>query len=172
MAQPIEYSDSLQSPAGLVIIKANSAGITEVEFIDRLPADLSPNKITASCKQQLHQYFDGQREQFDLPLDAKGTEFQQSVWRALGEIAFGQSVSYSDIANRLNNPKAVRAVGAANGKNPIAIIVPCHRVIGADRSLTGYAGGLERKAWLLSHEGIEFNNGQHDRKNDKQTELF
>jgi len=91
---------------------------------------------------------------FDVPLDTNGTVFQQSVWQALLTVPFGQSQTYGYIANQLNNPKAVRAVGAANGKNPISIIVPCHRIIGANAKLTGYAGGLDRKLWLLKHEGL------------------
>ena len=87
-------------------------------------------------------------------MDTKGTEFQKSVWNALLDVPYGKTNTYGDIAHALNNPKAVRAVGAANGKNPISIIVPCHRIIGANATLTGYAGGLERKRWLLKHEGV------------------
>ena len=100
----------------------------------------------------MDEYFKGQRTTFDLPVRQHGTAFQQSVWNVLTEIPFGKTVSYSWVAKKLNNPKAVRAVGAANGKNNVWIIVPCHRVIGADGSLTGYAGGLDRKKWLLTHE--------------------
>ena len=89
-----------------------------------------------------------------MPLDTQGTPFQNGVWQALLSVPFGKTMTYGDIAKQLNNPKAVRAVGAANGKNPISIIVPCHRIIGANSKLTGYAGGLERKSWLLKHEGI------------------
>ena len=101
---------------------------------------------------QLQQYFSGERREFSLTLAPIGSVFQQEVWRALCEIPFAHSCSYGVIANHLQNPKAVRAVGAANGRNPIAIVVPCHRVIGANGSLTGYAGGLHRKLWLLQHE--------------------
>ncbi len=97
-------------------------------------------------------YFAHSRTEFDLELDTGGTPFQQSVWQALCSVPFGKVATYKDIAEQLNNPKAVRAVGAANGKNPISIIVPCHRIIGANKKLTGYAGGLERKQWLLEHE--------------------
>ena len=102
---------------------------------------------------QLHEYFAGKRRNFELPLNPHGTEFQMRVWRELTEIPFGETWSYGQLAKRLNNPSACRAVGLANGKNPIAIIVPCHRVIGADGSLTGFGGGLPRKEWLLTHEG-------------------
>jgi len=102
--------------------------------------------------EQLQQYFAGERQQFSLTLAPSGSPFQQQVWQALCAIPFAHSCSYGAIANHLHNPKAVRAVGAANGRNPIAIVVPCHRVIGANGSLTGYAGGLNRKLWLLQHE--------------------
>jgi methylated-DNA-[protein]-cysteine S-methyltransferase len=101
---------------------------------------------------QLDEYFSGQRKIFNIPLSANGTEFQIKVWQALTTIPYGQTWSYQDLANAINNPKAVRAVGLANGKNPISIIVPCHRVIGKNGKLTGYAGGVERKAQLLELE--------------------
>jgi methylated-DNA-[protein]-cysteine S-methyltransferase len=103
--------------------------------------------------QQLQEYFAGKRREFDLPLNPQGTEFQQRVWRELTKIPFGETRSYGQLAKRIGNPNGSRAVGLANGRNPIAIIVPCHRVIGADGSLTGFGGGIERKEWLLSHEG-------------------
>jgi methylated-DNA-[protein]-cysteine S-methyltransferase len=102
---------------------------------------------------QLKEYFAGKRREFALPLRLEGTEFQRCVWRELTQIPFGETRSYGQLAKRLNNPNGSRAVGLANGRNPIAIIVPCHRVIGADGSLTGFGGGIERKEWLLTHEG-------------------
>jgi len=111
--------------------------------IDPLPA----------AARQLKEYFAGKRREFNLPLRMEGTEFQQRVWRELTKIPFGETRSYGQLAKRLNNPNGSRAVGLANGRNPIAIIVPCHRVIGADGSLTGFGGGLDRKEWLLTHEG-------------------
>jgi methylated-DNA-[protein]-cysteine S-methyltransferase len=111
--------------------------------IDPLPA----------AARQLKEYFAGTRREFDLPLSAAGTDFQKQVWRELTRIPFGQTRSYGQLAKRLGNPNGSRAVGLANGRNPIAIIVPCHRVIGADGSLTGFGGGIERKQWLLTHEG-------------------
>ena len=101
---------------------------------------------------QLDQYFAGQRQQFDLPLNPVGTDFQKQVWRCLPQIPFGTTSAYGTLAQMLGKPGAARAVGAANGRNPISIIVPCHRVIAADRQLTGYAGGIDRKRWLLQHE--------------------
>lgn len=103
---------------------------------------------------QLGEYFAGKRREFDLPLRLYGTEFQQHVWQMLTRIPYGVTWSYGEQAKRLNKPNASRAVGLANGRNPISIIVPCHRVIGANGSLTGYGGGLERKQWLLAHEGL------------------
>jgi len=112
------------------------------------------NDVTKRLHDQLELYFQGQLKQFDIPINPSGTEFQRKVWHALAEIPFGESRSYAQLAEAIGNPNAVRAVGAANGRNPISIVVPCHRVIGKDGSLTGYAGGLDRKRWLLSHEGI------------------
>jgi methylated-DNA-[protein]-cysteine S-methyltransferase len=106
----------------------------------------------AKAEQQLHAYFGGELTHFDLPLDPRGTEWQAKVWWALAEIPFGETRSYGDIARRVGNPKASRAVGMANNRNPIALIIPCHRVIGADGSLTGYGGGLPLKERLLAHE--------------------
>lgn len=103
---------------------------------------------------QLEAYFGGALHAFDLPLCAQGTAFQRRVWKALREIPYGTTVSYGTLAARIGQPKASRAVGLANGRNPISIVVPCHRVIGADGSLTGYGGGLPRKRWLLNHEGV------------------
>jgi methylated-DNA-[protein]-cysteine S-methyltransferase len=107
----------------------------------------------AAAARQLSEYFAGSRREFDIPLSFQGTVFQTRVWRMLGEIPYGATWSYGALAKRLDNPGASRAVGLANGRNPIAIVVPCHRVIGADGSLTGYGGGLQRKRWLLAHEG-------------------
>jgi len=112
--------------------------------------DSAPFKVVI---EQLREYFDGKRRVFDLPLAPVGTAFQQRVWTALLEIPFGVTTRYGELATRLGDAKASRAVGLANGRNPISIVVPCHRVIGANGNLTGYAGGLERKEWLLRHEG-------------------
>jgi methylated-DNA-[protein]-cysteine S-methyltransferase len=103
---------------------------------------------------QLAEYFGGDRREFDLPLRLQGTDFQRRVWRVLTEIPYGETWSYGQLAKRIDNPKGCRAVGMANGRNPISILVPCHRVIGANGSLTGYGGGVDRKRWLLAHEGL------------------
>ena len=146
------FIDHLSSDIGLIEITATETGITSVYFVDQAQTPVTPNEHTDQCKLQLGEYLNNKRQNFDLSFDQHGTEFQCQVWQALLTIPFGQVVSYSDIAHRIKNPKAVRAVGAANGKNPISIIVPCHRVIGTNGTLTGYAGGLARKQWLLQHE--------------------
>ncbi|MBB1270282.1 methylated-DNA--[protein]-cysteine S-methyltransferase [Shewanella sp. SR44-3] len=168
----------VSSPVGLLSLKASGLGLThlqvscleavsqilEVKSTTVLDRDLNPPIDKALVDQgrahldltlaQLTEYFAGKRQHFELPLAPKGTEFQRQVWQALSELNFGQVCSYSDIANHIERPKAVRAVGAANGANPIAIIVPCHRVIGKSGKLTGYAYGLDMKQYLLDLEGI------------------
>ena len=145
------YYDHLDTPLGLMRIKATASAVKSIHFVNSV--DLQDgNLITALTKQQLLAYFDGNRTSFDLPLDAEGTAFQQTVWRALSTIAHGATCTYSDIAKQIGNSKGMRAVGLANSKNPITIVVPCHRVIGANGSLTGYASGTDKKAWLLNHE--------------------
>ncbi|MEI6136525.1 MAG: methylated-DNA--[protein]-cysteine S-methyltransferase [Chloroflexota bacterium] len=163
------YYDTLDSPVGMLFIGGGAAGLSHVEFMagaDDLPAYRARLEAAAgepatrggtACAEavrQLREYFDGTRTIFDLPLAPEGTAWQQRVWMALREIPAGETVSYGTIAARLGRPTASRAVGAANGRNPIAIVVPCHRVIGSNHTLTGYAGGLRRKQWLLAHEGV------------------
>ncbi|WNO62043.1 methylated-DNA--[protein]-cysteine S-methyltransferase [Rheinheimera sp. MMS21-TC3] len=147
------YRQYIDTPLGLMRISASELGITEANFIlasEQKSAQASA--ITQQAAQQLTAYFAGKLQQFTLPLAATGTEFQQQVWQQLTRIPFATTCSYAAIAQQIGRPKAMRAVGAANGRNPIAIIVPCHRVIGASGKLTGYAGGLDKKAWLLKHE--------------------
>ncbi|MBT0586281.1 methylated-DNA--[protein]-cysteine S-methyltransferase [Alteromonas oceanisediminis] len=143
-----EYIDT---PVGWLEVKADTVGITHVTFVSHC-GEVSPSSITTLAVTQLNEYLNGDRRAFSLPLNPHGTDFQRGVWHALMSIDYGKTTSYADIALRIGNKKACRAVGAANGKNPIGIIVPCHRVIGANGTLTGYAGGLERKQWLLSLE--------------------
>ena len=148
------YLEYIDSPIGAVEIRASDAGVCSVYFVTESKLKKGQtNHWTQTCKTQLLEYFGGHRKVFDLELDQQGTDFQQQVWQALLTIPFGHLASYSDIAKQIQNPKAVRAVGAANGKNPISVIVPCHRVIGSNGTLTGYAGGIARKQWLLQHEG-------------------
>jgi methylated-DNA-[protein]-cysteine S-methyltransferase len=146
------YQQTIDSPLGPVRIFATEFGISAIHLAIKTTSADKPSALTNKAARQLLQYFAGGLTQFDLPLAATGTAFQQQVWQALRQLPFGQTCSYAAIARKIANPKAVRAVGAANGKNPIAIVVPCHRVIGANGSLTGYAGGLDNKAWLLRHE--------------------
>ncbi|MBN8432126.1 methylated-DNA--[protein]-cysteine S-methyltransferase [Microbulbifer salipaludis] len=142
-------------------IAASEAGLVGIDLqAGQRPLPVKPgwqrggNDLTAAAAAQLRAYFAGERQSFDLPLAAAGTPFQQSVWRALCAIPFGETRSYRALAEAIGNPKAVRAVARANGANPLSIVVPCHRVIGADGTLTGYAGGLEMKARLLALEGV------------------
>jgi methylated-DNA-[protein]-cysteine S-methyltransferase len=146
------FIDYLDTPSGLLKIYAHDKAISAITFVDHQEEDSTANALTAQAALQLTEYFANARRTFDLPLAPVGTVFQQQVWQLLCDIPYGETVSYSIIAQRLGNPKAVRAVGSANGKNPISIIVPCHRVIGANGTLTGYAGGLARKSLLLRLE--------------------
>jgi methylated-DNA-[protein]-cysteine S-methyltransferase len=152
----------IDSPIGRLFLCANGRALTglHMEVPGReFPRDLSwvedaDAAPLAAAARQLREYFCRARREFDLPLSFGGTPFQHRVWQALTEIPYGETVSYGELARRVENPRASRAVGMANNRNPIAILVPCHRVIGADGSLTGYGGGLERKRWLLAHEGL------------------
>ena len=157
MANRFTYYDS---QLGTVTLQANEQGLLGVWFETHTtkPEDLGIQEdsfpIFQSVKEQLERYFAGDAVQFDVPIAAKGTPFQQSVWHALTTIPYGETWSYAQLADAIGNPKAVRAVGLANGKNPVSVIVPCHRVIGKNGKLTGYAGGIERKQRLLTIEGI------------------
>ena len=150
----------MTSPVGKLKLVASSEALVAVLWEREKPnrvkleiPELDPHHpLLLVTEDQLSEYFAGQRTQFDLPLKPRGTQFQMRVWQALREIPFGQTRSYMDLARAIGSPEAIRAVGAANGKNPLSIIVPCHRVIGADGSLTGFAGGLQVKAALLALE--------------------
>ncbi len=144
------------SPVGLLKISGTESYISEVTFHDTSQKPEGKKKhlphLLINCVEQLIQYFNGQRRTFDLPLNQPGTAFQQDVWNILTQISFGKTISYLELARKTGDTKATRAVANANGKNNIAIIVPCHRVIGSNKELVGYAGGLWRKKWLLEHE--------------------
>lgn len=153
------YSTCMESPVGRIVLVSEETHLKSVNFSeetvdepDQLPV------ILQQAKQQLNEYFAGTRLQFDLELDPEGTVFQQSVWQRLLQVPYGKTKSYRDIAVELGSVLNTRAVGPANGKNPIAIIIPCHRIIGSDGKLVGYAGGLERKRWLLLHEAKHVEN--------------
>ena len=141
-----------KTPLGIAQITGDENGISVISIADE--GEISPESpvILQEGVTQLLEYFDGKRNDFDFKINPSGTEFQQKVWQALLEIPFGKTCSYMDLSKKLGDVKAIRAVASANGKNPLWIVVPCHRVIGTDGSLTGYAGGLWRKKWLLEHE--------------------
>jgi len=143
------------SPIGTLEITESNDAIVSITFLDEVPNMQQTSLLLDECCKQLSEYFEGERKEFKLPLNPEGTEFQRSVWNLLQTIPFGQTVTYLEMAKRLGDPKVIRAAGTANGRNPIAIIIPCHRVIGSDGSLTGYAGGLARKQWLLEHESAQ-----------------
>lgn len=150
----------IATPVGTLTLIATPCGLAAILWEDdrpgRVPLDAGAydpaHPVLAETARQLGEYFAGDRTEFDLPLDPQGTDFQRDVWRALEAIPFGETRSYADIARAVGRPTAFRAVGAANGRNPISIVVPCHRVIGASGALTGFAGGLEGKEYLLALE--------------------
>jgi methylated-DNA-[protein]-cysteine S-methyltransferase len=150
----------MESPIGRLLLTSDGEALTglymepshKAQSTEGWALDAGSAALAATLR-QLKEYFSGARREFDLPLRLAGSPFQQRVWHELTEIPFGVTWSYGQLARRIGKPSASRAVGLANGRNPISILVPCHRVIGADGSLTGYGGGLERKRWLLAHEG-------------------
>jgi methylated-DNA-[protein]-cysteine S-methyltransferase len=147
------YFAYYESPLGWLRIKATEQNIYEVFFSEEAGrSDLHQPLVIHQCIQQLDEYFSAERKTFDLPLNPDGTTFQQQVWDELKHIPYGQTLSYLDMARKMGDEKKIRAMANANGKNPVAIIIPCHRVIGSNGSLVGYAGGLKRKQWLLDHE--------------------
>lgn len=145
------------SPVGLIKVTGNEQGVASVLFIETSSSIDPAGPVHPSledCINQLHEYFGGKRKEFTLKLNPQGTEFQEKVWKRLLDIPYGKTASYLDIALKVADKNATRAVGSANGQNKIAIIIPCHRVIGSGGQLTGYAGGMWRKKWLLVHEGV------------------
>jgi len=146
-------------PLGTIELKATAEHIISVLFVDRIEIE-NPNELTKLATIQLDEYFDKKRTQFDLPLQQEGTEFQLKIWEALTKIPFGRTLSYKDLALKTGKVGSVRAVGAANGQNQILLVIPCHRVIAADGNLTGYAGELWRKEWLLNFEQGDKNGKQ------------
>ena len=143
---------NIKTPLGMATIKGDENGIAIISIADEGEISKVIPPVLQEAVTQLQDYFDGKRTRFDFQLNPVGTEFQQKVWKGLCEIPFGKTMSYLELAKQLGDVKAIRAVASANGKNPLWIVVPCHRVIGTDGSLTGYAGGLWRKKWLLEHE--------------------
>ena len=150
------YYTYYQSPVGLLKIGGTDSYISELSFVDNKEqvthGEPGVSEIMHQCTEELIEFFNGKRRSFDIPVYQEGTAFQQGVWGELLNIPFGKTISYLELAKRLGDIKTVRAVASTSGKNKIAIIIPCHRVIGSDKSLVGYSGGLWRKKWLLQHE--------------------
>jgi methylated-DNA-[protein]-cysteine S-methyltransferase len=153
---------AVKTPVGVIYIVATNDRVLAIELpgaqsarpVERWLRHRTGTPAIRAAAQELRDYFAGRRRRFTVPVDPAGTEFQQRVWRSIAAIPFGETVSYAEIATDLGGPEKARAVGAAVGANPIPIIIPCHRVIGSDGSLTGYSGGLRMKVWLLHHEGV------------------
>lgn len=157
------FYKEINSPVGRLKVVASEKGLAAILWENDNPnrvrvrtyTENNTHPVLLEAERELKEYFEGKRTSFSLVLDPIGTDFQKEVWKALSTIPYGETRSYTDIANQIGNVKAVRAVGAANGRNPISIVVPCHRVIGSSGELTGFAGGLEAKAALLSMEGVK-----------------
>jgi methylated-DNA-[protein]-cysteine S-methyltransferase len=147
-----KYYGYYHSPIGILEIITTEDALVSAMFVEEMKEVTEQPEILREVIKQLDEYFTGTRKEFDLTCEMVGTEFQKSVWKALTEIPYGETWSYKQQAIAIGNEKATRAVGSANGKNLISIIIPCHRVVGSDKSLTGYAGGLDKKRWLLEHE--------------------
>lgn len=147
------FVDVIETPIGNMVVKATKQAIHHIYFDDeQVDLKLNPSDLTQETKNQLQQYFSGSLRYFDLPIEQEGTPFQHQVWSALQQIPYGKRISYLNLAHQFNDENLVRAVANANGKNQLAIVVPCHRVVGSDGKLTGYAWGLKRKSWLLDFE--------------------
>ncbi len=168
-SQTIYQRKTISSPIGPITLIANDSALVcltwgqdlaEISEDLRSATETKDNPILSRAQVQLKEYFSGKRFSFDIPLEPKGTEFQKQVWQQLLQIPYGQHISYGEQAKRVGRPKAARAVGGANGKNPIGIIIPCHRVIGVSGHLTGFAGGLNIKTQLLALEGNQLSNGR------------
>jgi methylated-DNA-[protein]-cysteine S-methyltransferase len=142
------------SPLGTLKINSTECGISSLQFVDKEEGENRMNAILQNCVKQLDEYFEKKRTEFSIPFDTIGTVFQKKVWKELVHIPFGKTISYLQLAIKLGDANTIRAVGGANGKNPVPIIVPCHRVIGSDGTLVGYSGGMDKKKWLLEFEGV------------------
>jgi methylated-DNA-[protein]-cysteine S-methyltransferase len=150
-----------RTPVGIARITSDDDFITSIKILNEdIEESSTDSTVLKMAVQQLDEYFAGERKVFDLPINQEGTEFQQQVWRQLLQIEYGKTISYLQQSKLMNNPLGIRAIAAANGKNNLWVVVPCHRVIGSDGSLTGYAGGLWRKQWLLDHEARTLGIGQ------------
>jgi methylated-DNA-[protein]-cysteine S-methyltransferase len=141
------------SPIGWLEIRASKKGITHIDYVDEKGEHFNRSALLKKCRDQLQEYFERKRKVFNLPLDLDGTDFQVITWKEIKKIPFGKTITYQQLSHRLGDPHSERAAGNATGKNPINIVIPCHRVIASDGKLTGYRGGLKRKKWLLEFEG-------------------
>ena len=146
------FTKYYSSPVGLLKIQCSEDKLVLIHFVDEAGLENDETELLGKTITQLDEYFNGKRKEFDLPLGQKGSAFQQNVWDHLLKIPFGKTISYLQLSKQIGDVKAIRAIASTNGKNNIAIVVPCHRVIGSDSTLVGYAGGLWRKKWLLEHE--------------------
>jgi methylated-DNA-[protein]-cysteine S-methyltransferase len=146
----------ISSAYGNILLESQEGCLSRLQFTDRDPDGEILDQVLLSTRQQLEEYFEGKRKNFDMPIGLGGTDFQRKVWMEVASIPFGQTTTYMKISQKLGNPAAIRAVGAAIGANPILVVLPCHRVLGSDGNLTGYAGGLDRKKALLELEGHAF----------------
>ena len=156
MQNPETDTAHYSSPIGWLHITCRAESLTGLSFLEKEPDLIFAPRMGAYTEHvisQLEDYFSGRSKVFDLEIEPKGSAFQQQVWKKLMQVEYGKTSSYQHLADAIHNPKAVRAVGSANGSNPIALVIPCHRIIGSGGKLTGYAGGLWRKEWLLRHEG-------------------
>lgn len=155
------FTNYIDSPIGILKISSNQLSLNSISFVEsKSKVSLIQPEILKNTEKQLKSYFEGTRKEFDLMLSPRGTEFQNKIWNLVKEVTFGNTTTYLDIAKKSGSALNTRAVGMANGKNPIPIIIPCHRIIGSNGKLTGYAGGIERKKWLLQHE-IKFSNSNY-----------
>jgi methylated-DNA-[protein]-cysteine S-methyltransferase len=152
------FSSFYSTPLGFLKIQCSDTAVTSISFTETADDDTHPNELTHIVTTQLGEYFSGNRTFFDFPILQPGSLFQLKVWQLLHQIPYGKTISYMNLAKQYGDVKAIRAVAAANGKNNLAIVIPCHRVIGTNATLTGYAGGLWRKKWLLEHEA-KFHSG-------------
>lgn len=155
-----EFCSVIQSPVGEISIYAGSTSVSAIYFKEPADITLNENEISDHASTELKAYFEGTIQQFTFPIEQSGTDFQQVVWQLLKTIPFGITLSYAKLSAQFGNPKAIRAIASANGKNKLNIIVPCHRVIGSNGKLVGYGGGLWRKQWLLNHENEIAQQGQ------------
>jgi len=155
----MDFVSTLITPLGLLSIRSDGNEINAIGYENADPEE-NPCTLTEDARQQMQEYFEGKRTSFDFPVAQQGTEFQQKVWTELLNIRAGEPISYLKLSKNMNNPLAIRAIAAANGKNKLMIVVPCHRVIGSRGDLVGYAGELWRKKWLLEHEAKMMNSGQ------------